>query len=131
MTAPKKTGTRATKAAQLKSGRAHKRQVPKPPTPPTLDEPIPAPEVTEGFFERIERHRREHVPKSGFNLVGMDAFEMPGEELYLIAHFATREEAMFRMSSRPRRILNGLVRRELRCIRGRMKGTLLIKMYGT
>jgi len=33
------------------------------------------------------------VPDKGFNVVGVDSFEEPGDELYLIGHYATREEA--------------------------------------
>lgn len=35
----------------------------------------------------------EMTPKTGFNLVGVDDFEEPGEELYLVGHFDTREAA--------------------------------------
>jgi hypothetical protein len=38
-------------------------------------------------------HRAQFIPESGYNLVGLDDFEPPGEELYPIAHFATRAEA--------------------------------------
>lgn len=33
------------------------------------------------------------APGQGYNLVGMDSFEEPGEELYLIGHFPTKREA--------------------------------------
>ncbi len=34
------------------------------------------------------------IPKSGFNLVGLDDFERdPADELFLIGHFDTQEEA--------------------------------------
>jgi hypothetical protein len=33
------------------------------------------------------------TPKEGFNLVGVDDFEPPGEELFLIGHFDTKDEA--------------------------------------
>ena len=36
---------------------------------------------------------RRHIPKEGFNLVGVDDFEDVGEQLYLLRHFGTREEA--------------------------------------
>ncbi len=32
-------------------------------------------------------------PKTGFNVVGEDDFELPGERLFLLGHFATKEEA--------------------------------------
>lgn len=35
----------------------------------------------------------EFTPETGFNLVGIDSYEMPGEKLYLIAHFDTLKEA--------------------------------------
>lgn len=38
-------------------------------------------------------HKNKFVPKEGFNLVGVDDFEEPGEELYLVGHFDSREEA--------------------------------------
>ena len=38
-------------------------------------------------------YKRSLVPKSGYNLVGPDGFEPPNEDLYLFAHYATREEA--------------------------------------
>lgn len=37
--------------------------------------------------------KKEFTPKKGFNLVGVDDFEEPGDELYLISHHATRGEA--------------------------------------
>lgn len=33
------------------------------------------------------------IPSEGFNVVGVDSFEEPGDELYLIGHYTTREEA--------------------------------------
>ncbi|MBI1828722.1 MAG: hypothetical protein HY222_01625 [Thaumarchaeota archaeon] len=36
---------------------------------------------------------KEFTPETGFNLVGIDCFEFPGEKIYLIGHFDTREEA--------------------------------------
>jgi len=35
----------------------------------------------------------EFTPEIGFNLVGIDSYEMPGEKLYLIGHFDTRKKA--------------------------------------
>ena len=41
-------------------------------------------------FAEIDRF----TPTSGANLVGVDAFELPGEDsVYLVGHFATVEEA--------------------------------------
>ena len=43
---------------------------------------------------RVRAQRAMTPPKGqGFNVVGVDTFEEPGEELYLIANVATREEA--------------------------------------
>jgi hypothetical protein len=36
---------------------------------------------------------RKFTPEEGFNVVGVDAFERPGEALYLVGHYATRHEA--------------------------------------
>ena len=33
------------------------------------------------------------TPESGFNLVGLDDYEKPGEELYFIAHFDKKDDA--------------------------------------
>lgn len=38
-------------------------------------------------------HKRQFIPKQGYGLVGLDDFERPGEELYLVGHFGSREEA--------------------------------------
>ncbi len=35
----------------------------------------------------------EFTPETGFNLVGIDCYEQPGEKLYLIGHFDTRKKA--------------------------------------
>jgi len=37
--------------------------------------------------------KKQFVPESGYNVVGVDSFEKPGEELYLIAHVDTEKEA--------------------------------------
>jgi hypothetical protein len=36
---------------------------------------------------------KEKTPKEGYNLVGVDDFEDAGDDLYLIDHFATWDEA--------------------------------------
>ena len=43
-------------------------------------------------MERVKAMDR-FIPREGFNVVGVDSFEEPGDELYLIGHYATREEA--------------------------------------
>lgn len=35
----------------------------------------------------------EFTPETGFDLVGIDPFGIPGESLYFIAHFETKEAA--------------------------------------
>ena len=37
--------------------------------------------------------KKQFIPKAGFNVVGVDDFEDPGEQLYLIGHFVTRPMA--------------------------------------
>ncbi len=37
--------------------------------------------------------KKKLVPKQGFNVVGLDKFEAPGEELYLVDHYASRQDA--------------------------------------
>lgn len=34
------------------------------------------------------------TPESGFNLVGIDPFEIPGKQLYLIEHFDMYQDAL-------------------------------------
>lgn len=36
---------------------------------------------------------KNHSPESGFNVVGIDEFEPPGEQLYFIEHFDSIEDA--------------------------------------
>lgn len=38
--------------------------------------------------------REKHTPETGYNIVGIDDFEEPGEQLYTKAHFKTWEEAV-------------------------------------
>lgn len=45
------------------------------------------------FIERIEAERRALTPETGFNVVGVDRFELPGEAAYLVSHHDTRAEA--------------------------------------
>ena len=44
-------------------------------------------------MKEILAEKRRMTPKSGFNVVGVDAYELPGRKLYLIAHHATKGEA--------------------------------------
>ncbi len=41
----------------------------------------------------LEAQRQRFAPQSGYNLVGPDFFYPPGEDLYVLAHYDTREEA--------------------------------------
>lgn len=34
------------------------------------------------------------TPKEGYNLVGLDDYEEPGDQLFLIGHYKTREDAV-------------------------------------
>ena len=44
--------------------------------------------------EITEREKLSLTPESGFNLVGIDPFEVPGKKLYLIEHFDLYQEAL-------------------------------------
>lgn len=44
-------------------------------------------------LQRILDDKDRFTPRSGFNVVGRDDFEEPGEMLYLVASCATRPEA--------------------------------------
>ncbi len=44
--------------------------------------------------EVTEREKILLTPESGFNLVGLDPFEVPGKKLYLIEHFEMYQEAL-------------------------------------
>lgn len=46
-----------------------------------------------GWFEDAQAEILRFTPEEGFNVVGVDSFERPGEALYLVGHYATREEA--------------------------------------
>jgi hypothetical protein len=37
--------------------------------------------------------KKAMTPKKGFNLVGLDDFEEPGEQLFLIGHYESKAEA--------------------------------------
>ena len=45
------------------------------------------------MLEAMQRDKERFLPKQGYNVVGVDDFEDPGEQLYLIGHFITRDEA--------------------------------------
>jgi len=56
-------------------------------------------------FQKRLRAKRDMTPKpgQGYNLVGVDDFEDPGDELYLIDHFPTRARADAARLDRKRR----------------------------
>ena len=37
--------------------------------------------------------KAKFIPKAGFNVVGVDEFEMPGDQLYLVGHFVDEKAA--------------------------------------
>lgn len=45
------------------------------------------------MWDKMRSDKKRAVPVSGFNFVGCDDFEDPGEQLYVIRNFATRAEA--------------------------------------
>jgi len=49
--------------------------------------------------KRIEA-MKEMTPTKGFNLVGVDDYEEPGDELFLVGNYATREAAELERSVR-------------------------------
>ena len=44
--------------------------------------------------EITEHEKLSLTPESGFNLVGIDPFEVPGKKLYFIEHFDLYQEAL-------------------------------------
>lgn len=44
-------------------------------------------------YDLISEEREKFTPKEGFNLVGIDPHGKPGDSLYLIGHFDTKDEA--------------------------------------
>ncbi len=41
-----------------------------------------------------EQEKKELTPEKGFNLVGIDFFEVPGNQLYLVAHFEIYQDVL-------------------------------------
>jgi hypothetical protein len=39
------------------------------------------------------RDKQKFLPKTGYNVVGVDDFELPGEQLFLIGQYPTRDAA--------------------------------------
>ncbi|MGH9856324.1 MAG: hypothetical protein ACRD4B_00635 [Acidobacteriota bacterium] len=48
----------------------------------------------ETWLDKMMADRDKHTPKTGYNLVGIDDFEEPGKQLYLIGHFDTYDWAL-------------------------------------
>ena len=48
----------------------------------------------------LEKSKREFTPDNGFNLVGVDYFEEPHGQLYLIDHFEMYQDALDAKKSR-------------------------------
>lgn len=45
-------------------------------------------------IEAMLRQKQAMTPKSGFNLVGLDDYEKPGEQLFLISSHKTERDAV-------------------------------------
>jgi hypothetical protein len=45
------------------------------------------------LIDAIKKERQLFTPKTGYTLVGLDCFELPGEQMYLIAHYDKRKDA--------------------------------------
>lgn len=50
--------------------------------------------------DRRQAMKDKAIPKSGFRLVGVDSFSRPGEELYIVGDYSTREEAETALAAR-------------------------------
>lgn len=46
-------------------------------------------------FEQMIRRKRSLIPKTGYNVVGVDTFSVPGEDysIFLIGHYSELAEA--------------------------------------
>jgi hypothetical protein len=49
--------------------------------------------MTHETLDKMLADAASHRPETGFNVVGFDEFEEPGEQLFLMKHLATIEEA--------------------------------------
>ena len=43
---------------------------------------------------KFEEEKRKLTPETGFNLVGIDYFENPGNQLYIVEHFDMYQDAL-------------------------------------
>lgn len=39
------------------------------------------------MLKPMSEDKAKFIPKTGYNVVGVDDFELPGEQLYLVRHF--------------------------------------------
>ena len=44
--------------------------------------------------ENLDKQKGEFTPENGFNLVGIDYFENPNGQLYLVEHFELYQDAL-------------------------------------
>jgi hypothetical protein len=44
-------------------------------------------------IKEMASDKKKFIPKSGYNVVGVDGFDVPGEQLYLVGHFEDKEIA--------------------------------------
>ena len=45
------------------------------------------------MLEAMRKDKARFIPATGFNVIGVDDFEDPGEQLYLIGHYETEDQA--------------------------------------
>jgi hypothetical protein len=46
-----------------------------------------------GSYSKVLKAKKAVTPGKGFNVVGVDRFEKPGDELFVVSHHPTRPEA--------------------------------------
>ncbi len=49
------------------------------------------------MIDKMTANKKKFIPKEGFNVVGVDDYEDPGEQLFLIAHYKTEDVAKARL----------------------------------
>jgi len=57
-------------------------------------------------ISKIFAAKKRMIPKTGANLVGLDDYEEPGEELYLIGHFPSLQAAEKAQKARKKNLPN-------------------------
>ena len=45
------------------------------------------------MLDVMSADKKKFIPTSGYNVVGVDDFELPGEQLYLVGHFTSQSMA--------------------------------------